>query len=769
MNEEQKPLGILCVHGIGKQAKGSTLLDFCEPIYKWIERWTKDGETNESGIEAEDTVLNPDDDAPAHARWKVWVKQKDGTINKEQWLLAEAWWAESFAEAGFSKPLWWIIKIGPWMIFSHFFSLFRRIIAKDRPNYYLWLFVIIIHFFTYIPLAVLLMPLVQVIALVLLLLSFIPISSLQSLVVSPAQSIISNWIGDSYFLITSPLRRVAMINRVRRELQWLEKRCSKVVIVAHSQGAAIMNEVLQEKHSDMPRYLISLGSGLKLLSTIKYIDNDSFFQFVSIVSLLIPPAFIYFLIYPASWLILASILFMFGILLFIGYSARPLSPIKADLEKFGKNFRWLDLYASLDPASNGELFERELDRPFFLQSREVYNQANMFTDHSTYWQNSDEFITEVVRAISDFSGLNLTNLTYDDAETISRAKELRARRVKWMSVSRIVAMVLSVLILVLFYFRIVPSLVNDATVEGIIWFLNQIESLKGVLTYIPGEWLDILIRTITLLCIPLLWYLITKWVWNQWDGFETGLFFRRKVGKGSLFSSLFLTVMIVGILAIVGILYPDQIEGPVTVAKAFLGFFLSSAMPAYLASIFIMRLRAVSEDKRNILSLQASLLTGVVYAILDSLPNWAFPSISVFCGGIFAIPFLVLFYDSVLAPKLAFMTRIRALLERTASRPSTVPAGAARDHKSRFSSAWRRYAIFAIGAGLAIWTWVFHLDLRSPAIIAFSIFALGPFIALAINALEGKDRDHISRGLAIIGVALVIIVACMALALTSAP
>jgi pimeloyl-ACP methyl ester carboxylesterase len=72
--------------------------------------------------------------------------------------------------------------------------------------------------------------------------------------------------GDSLILLESPIQGAAMTSRIREGVQHLRSRCSKVVVVAHSQGAAVAERALIDR-TDLPPIdaLITVGSGIKTL------------------------------------------------------------------------------------------------------------------------------------------------------------------------------------------------------------------------------------------------------------------------------------------------------------------------------------------------------------------------------------------------------------------------------------------------------------------------------------------------------------------------
>jgi len=83
-------------------------------------------------------------------------------------------------------------------------------------------------------------------------------------------------LGDSYVLAHCPVQYAAMRTQVAHDLAWLEARCNKVVIVAHSQGAAIVHQVLKDDASSRQqlRAFITLGQGISKLHLLRRMDWD---------------------------------------------------------------------------------------------------------------------------------------------------------------------------------------------------------------------------------------------------------------------------------------------------------------------------------------------------------------------------------------------------------------------------------------------------------------------------------------------------------------
>ena len=80
--------------------------------------------------------------------------------------------------------------------------------------------------------------------------------------------------------------------------------------------------------------------------------------------------------------------------------------------RFGKslneNFTWMDYYASADPVPNGPLYDRD-QTPDYLKANsiEVHNRSAILSDHTTYWDNRDEFVGAVALAVSRLAHLKI--------------------------------------------------------------------------------------------------------------------------------------------------------------------------------------------------------------------------------------------------------------------------------------------------------------------------------------------------------------------------
>ena len=62
--------------------------------------------------------------------------------------------------------------------------------------------------------------------------------------VSAALQKMTSILGDSYGLVANDSQRGAILTRFQETVDWLQTRCDKLVIVAHSQGTAVVHEAI---------------------------------------------------------------------------------------------------------------------------------------------------------------------------------------------------------------------------------------------------------------------------------------------------------------------------------------------------------------------------------------------------------------------------------------------------------------------------------------------------------------------------------------------
>jgi hypothetical protein len=473
---QQHDLGVLFVHGIGEQERGSTLVQFGEPVYRWLDQWLLNingswahtglrfaqyREWSDRQFEARkttwtldsyadyyetlrrtvvrlpvgdpvdgaprlDEITNDvagnilaarvtlrdadaraeDDAAPSHARMELHAVATDGEPHTSSWLIAESWWAQTFFEPSSRELTRWLLTIIPWTLGAHFGTRARRALdrlrsaehATARARAALDAFLNVTLLIASLPLAAV----AETAVVLVILFSLIPIPKVRAVPIA-LERLLARTLGDSLVLVSSPLQEAAIVARVQRDVAWLAERCRSVAVVAHSQGAAVAHRALRHHRSPKVHLLVTFGSGLRKLEEMdeRTRTGDGFFgpAYLTLASMaLIAYSAWSALIWQRGWEpVTASV----GALLFLFMLAFYLHRTYAiDLSWFASMFKqqglwWIDYHATADPVPNGSLRDHEpdVDGPHAVP---VCNERSFLRDHTTYWQNLEEFVGPVV-------------------------------------------------------------------------------------------------------------------------------------------------------------------------------------------------------------------------------------------------------------------------------------------------------------------------------------------------------------------------------------
>lgn len=282
-------LGVLFVHGIGQSKQGETLARFGEPLRAAIAELAQPasvpgaaaGQSTQVKVDAA-WLSPPHPDDPCRAELQienVQALRRRGPAISSRWLLAEAWWAAQFPPPSFSEIAIWATSALPGTLLSHVDRRLRRAgyaIAGGwksdspwkgwlrTPRWFLeW---------AYILLALAALPVVVVILLLLIAAGLLPAPFNQ--IASVLQRALASTIGDSYAFKQNRIKEGAIRRCVLERLEWLAARCRRVVVLAHSQGAAIAHQVLRAPLSAPCDVFVSCGSGLAKLTDIERDEKD---------------------------------------------------------------------------------------------------------------------------------------------------------------------------------------------------------------------------------------------------------------------------------------------------------------------------------------------------------------------------------------------------------------------------------------------------------------------------------------------------------------
>lgn len=313
-------LGVLFVHGIGDQQQNSTLARFGGSLQRWLRRWygidrrepARHAETvaPESLVEVTDVRRHtPDGDTPAHASLLVRQPGDPGTGEPEvrqHWLLAEGWWAAEVSPPSFKAFARWVLPLLPWVAAEYAVAAARppgpqtgetgtgtagghtggAVIGgepeptmRTRPRSR---FEKVLERLSLAGLLWLLSPVLALLAmlgcLVLALVQQLPVIGKR---VNAITANLVKGVGDAYLFAFDGLARAAMVQRIRRNLDWLnndERSCRRVAIVAHSQGAALCHDLLRSgalRQDDPVDLFVTVGSGVRRLNVFRELHEDA--------------------------------------------------------------------------------------------------------------------------------------------------------------------------------------------------------------------------------------------------------------------------------------------------------------------------------------------------------------------------------------------------------------------------------------------------------------------------------------------------------------
>ena len=270
-------LGVLLVHGIGKQRSGETLVRWGDALLDVIHR----GTMHRVVPTIERASLGDATDGRAEAVIDLRFGKQP-----ERWLLAEGWWAKSFLAPTYGELVSWSVRALPWSIGVHIAQRYRLAVSREAKR---WTKVFaLLTALGQLLVALALTPVFIALLAVALLLGVLPIPQLRAIILA-AQSALTATVGDSLAFVESPMRAALIRTRILDELKRLKNVCDRTVIIAHSQGAAAVLDALggiiepdfEEEaatkpeppvQSPVPDTLLTFGAGTNKLVSLKVLS-----------------------------------------------------------------------------------------------------------------------------------------------------------------------------------------------------------------------------------------------------------------------------------------------------------------------------------------------------------------------------------------------------------------------------------------------------------------------------------------------------------------
>ncbi len=416
-------LGLLLVHGIGRQRQGDTLAPIANALLDWL-RARGDGVR----VEVERARLK-DAQRPAEA-----VLVLRGPRSTRRILLVESFWADAFDPPGFFGVLRWVLGSGGWLVFRHLVNLPRRwqwwqphlSPGGDVEKALSVVLGVVALFLVVLPF--------QLAGLVLALLWLVPIPAFRGFL-DRVFAIVAEQLGDSFVFAGDPVLRRALADRVARDLERVV--ADRVVVVAHSQGAAVSLDMLEAHPAPPP--LVTYGAGIRKLEELAGAPDTPtptpwFFSLLWLFAL-VSLAALGVIVGDVQRALagdttpnqLAGLgwTFVFGLVVAASWAASTAFDRDARVDRnlaprlnalLRRQPRWLDVYATMDFVPAGPLLATH---PYRREKPDVrwhtdhgpptlriVNLLSPLGDHNAYWQNPAGFVDPLVAWLRETPALD---------------------------------------------------------------------------------------------------------------------------------------------------------------------------------------------------------------------------------------------------------------------------------------------------------------------------------------------------------------------------
>jgi pimeloyl-ACP methyl ester carboxylesterase len=424
---DRQRTGVVWVHGIGTQAPRDSLFDWTRPIIEVFGEWRR-----EYDIANPDSTIgeNPVDSASVSDPENAWIEVDIPAYRgrpRGQWIFTEAYWAGDVRPPSFATAASYLLGRLPTIIrgITQGYGLretrrmkrlsdLRRDFAGDPrlPELELafskrwqvtdfldglWQKPVVRWTLMLVATGVALLALATYSAL-----HAIPIPALRRRIeVAAADTFIVQWFGDLPVLLDDQSQSAAIRTRLLERVAWLRQQgCDEIVLLAHSGGTILSYAtLLRYPAAELPvTKLITLGEAIKLGWKLEQDVGDWF----------------------------------------------PGNSVRGDLKAGHRDLRWVDVWASYDPAPGGQMegtpgspliaVEKlsptpPADGPIEVESRPVTNFMHLGLDHGGYWANDEGFLIPVIRHIDDPRGDGSASRFFSDGLDRTLRTERRRRRV----------------------------------------------------------------------------------------------------------------------------------------------------------------------------------------------------------------------------------------------------------------------------------------------------------------------------------------------------
>lgn len=428
----QRRTGVVFVHGIGTQVARETLFDWARPVIDVLGEWRREyDEAHPTATIGESPVGSASVSDAANPWIEVDVPAFAGR-ERGQWLLTEAYWAGDVRPLPFADAARYLLRRVKGIAFGiaagygvredrraeRLHGLLQKHAADPDPTVQLrlaeirrslsprWRITDILDgIWQHKVVRALLAGFGTVVALLALAiystLHAIPIAAIRKKVeIAMADTFIVEWFGDLPVLLDDQAQAAAIRTRLLERVEWLKRNhCDHVVLVAHSGGTIVSFATLlrYDRAAFEVTKLVTLGEAIQLAWRLEDEARD--------------------------WV--------------------PGNSVRGDVAVNHPDLRWVDVWASYDPAPSGELTEidgcpliaveklseRPDDPRMHIESRPVTNFMHLGLDHGGYWLNDEGFLIPLIRHLDDPTGDGAASRFYRDPLDRTVRTERRRRRV----------------------------------------------------------------------------------------------------------------------------------------------------------------------------------------------------------------------------------------------------------------------------------------------------------------------------------------------------
>ncbi len=455
-------LGVLFVHGIGEQQQGSTLLQFGEPIIETLRRWyMRQTGLGVDCVRVADSVLLPAKNystIPAHS---VIEFDFSGKGAEKRWLLAEDWWGDQVVVPESSEFLSWLMTRGSWIallhsmerltddpstqgeinfyknvVMSRFAPVLLRKWFANPKNQALANGMLSLYAKPWVLARWMLIALALQIPLTFAyLVTLLPIPSISKWVTNAVRKLASV-LGDSFVLVKLESQRGAILSHFEQSLRHMNENCEYVAVIAHSQGTAVVCDVLRTKPGLRPDLLVTFGSGVAKLDQLYLAEAGRRLSLT--LAGFIPGIWLLFIIglltFPLMNHLVAFSILAVLLILWSGLTAFVLFHTlqsRGDLidyyESSGASQMlatvWQDYNATRDPVPSAPLAETFGGGRIW--STMIQNRRSFLFDHTSYFSNFAEFVFPIAQLLAVFGD---TPPATADVTTDAKELEVHHRR-----------------------------------------------------------------------------------------------------------------------------------------------------------------------------------------------------------------------------------------------------------------------------------------------------------------------------------------------------